>query len=398
MSVKVEPLIYIAICIILAFAYCIYLILRKNKEVNNLREDKNKVEQEVKRLYEDKERANNEKHAAELERDAALKKEQEMKIIFNSEDQMQPWLANLYADYEYTQEKAVSDYLRNKSHPAIRASDEVLKLAREKRIILAQCKMYEYQFELLRSALPWIEDYLELDTPDIKRMSQQKAESDEEGYDKYKNWLSPIEYAELPNTKKFQIALQRYLEQPKSNWEAGVIYERYIGYLYEIQGYKVEYSGALRGKEDMGRDIIAVKKNETLIIQCKRRKPLNRDGERNEIHENVVFQTYGSAVHYQLEHKREMVRAVIYTTTCLSSVAYQCAKYLNVEVFQNFPLDYGYPLIKCNISRNGEKIYHLPFDQQYDYVRIEQQRGEFYARTVAEAEAKGFRWHGNKEY
>jgi hypothetical protein len=28
-------------------------------------------------------------------------------------------------------------------------------------------------------------------------------------------------------------------------------------------------------------------------------------------------------------------------------------------------------MIKCNISkRSGEKIYHLPFDQQYDKVKI----------------------------
>ncbi|MEY3495804.1 MAG: hypothetical protein RJA80_26 [Actinomycetota bacterium] len=29
-----------------------------------------------------------------------------------------------------------------------------------------------------------------------------------------------------------------------------------------------------------------------------------------------------------------------------------------------------YPVIKCNIASNGEKIYHLPFDQQYDKTLI----------------------------
>lgn len=54
-------------------------------------------------------------------------------------------------------------------------------------------------------------------------------------------------------------------------------------------------------------------------------------------------------------------------------------------------------MIKCNIGSNGEKIYHLPFDQQYDKTRIDK-KGEFYAKTTEEAEKKGFRrafkWHG----
>ncbi len=62
----------------------------------------------------------------------------------------------------------------------------------------------------------------------------------------------------------------------------------------------------------------------------------------------------------------------------------------------------SYPCIKCNIGRSesGEtKIYHLPFDQQYDATKIKN-RGEFYAMTVKEAEDAGFRrtfkWFGNK--
>ncbi len=59
-----------------------------------------------------------------------------------------------------------------------------------------------------------------------------------------------------------------------------------------------------------------------------------------------------------------------------------------------------YPMIKCNINRNtGERIYHLPFDQQYDKCIINPAEGEFYAKTVKEAEENGFRramrWRGN---
>jgi hypothetical protein len=49
-------------------------------------------------------------------------------------------------------------------------------------------------------------------------------------------------------------------------------------------------------------------------------------------------------------------------------------------------------MVKCNISgRDGEKIYHLPFDQQYDRTKIGHRPGEKYVYSVAEAERDGFR-------
>ena len=60
----------------------------------------------------------------------------------------------------------------------------------------------------------------------------------------------------------------------------------------------------------------------------------------------------------------------------------------------------GYPCIKCNISMvDGARIYHLPFDQQYDNTRIEIKKGEMYCQAVEEAEKAGFRrafkWRGD---
>ena len=49
-------------------------------------------------------------------------------------------------------------------------------------------------------------------------------------------------------------------------------------------------------------------------------------------------------------------------------------------------------MIKCNINRlSGEKIYHLPFDINYDKTVIDPAQGEFYAATVQQAESAGFR-------
>lgn len=71
----------------------------------------------------------------------------------------------------------------------------------------------------------------------------------------------------------------------------------------------------------------------------------------------------------------------------LSYVAEQFCKKLGILIR---PTEYvDYPRIKCNVN-GGNKIYHLPFDQQYDRTMI-CNKGEFYAWNVKEAESKGFR-------
>ncbi len=88
------------------------------------------------------------------------------------------------------------------------------------------------------------------------------------------------------------------------------------------------------------------------------------------------------------------------TTQRRTEVFRQFARQLTIEIRESEPFE-RYPSIKCNVSRRrGEKIYHLPFDQQYDNTIIEEERLEMYAETVAEAEAAGFRraykWKGER--
>ena len=55
-------------------------------------------------------------------------------------------------------------------------------------------------------------------------------------------------------------------------------------------------------------------------------------------------------------------------------------------------------MIKCHVGKT-EKIYHLPFDQQYDRTQMSRDDGDIYVSTVAEAEKLGFRrayrWKGS---
>ena len=63
---------------------------------------------------------------------------------------------------------------------------------------------------------------------------------------------------------------------------------------------------------------------------------------------------------------------------------------MKVKVFENKELE-EFPRIKCNIGKGGEKIYHMPFDQQYDRTIIDKIKGECFVSTVEEAVNKGFR-------
>jgi hypothetical protein len=108
------------------------------------------------------------------------------------------------------------------------------------------------------------------------------------------------------------------------------------------------------------------------------------------IREKHVFQLFGTTIHYRLASPGIPVTAVLGTTTSLSDVAAEAAKVLDIRV-DTIMLPPSYPMIKCNINPGtGERIYHLPFDQQYDRTQI-CRPGECYVETIKEAEHLGFR-------
>ena len=122
------------------------------------------------------------------------------------------------------------------------------------------------------------------------------------------------------------------------------------------------------------------------------------------IHEKHINQLFGTTVMYYLEEmaidnslaefynclSTKKIIPVFITSTILSDTARKFATSLGIEYHENVKLE-KYPMIKCNINNSTkEKIYHLPFDQQYDSIKIAN-KGEFYAMTVAEAENAGFR-------
>lgn len=307
------------------------------------------------------------------EQEQRIKKEkvkiENAKKIVSEKQQTYPFLATLMAEYRQSMlDITVRDHATKKDMIA-----KFKKAEKEKAMLHNQIAVYEYMFPILNEFK---------DVPPLQ-LSQTLENSKTTGF-QYQ-WLTKEEYDALTSEEKQQQWIKRYLIGiSKSNWEAGIKYERYIGYLCEKEGYNVKYTGATLKLNDMGRDLIAYKGNTIYIIQCK------RYAQGKEVHENHLFQLFGSVAHYKKEHPNHKVIGVFVTSSQLSDVAKQCAESLSVILYENIPFD-NYPTIKCNIGKNGEKIYHLPFDQQYDHVTIQFSKGEFYADTIEEAQNLGFR-------
>lgn len=353
--------------------------IKKHNELNNKEQELTNLSISNDKIFESKQK--------ELDHTKAY-----IDKLLNESSQRYPWLSNLYSELFYSIDKNTANELKHKKRPAIKASDAVSEIAYEKKQLLKQNKMFEHQILYLESLFPWLEDFKEVNPYEaydsIVSVDEQETARDE--YETLKKWLSPEEYQKLSNTEKYQLALDRYKKRKKSDWEIGIEFERYIGYLYETKGYTVKYHGALMGLEDMGRDLIVEKDSEILIIQCK------RWAKTKTIHEKHIFQLYGSVIVESIQNPNKNYKGLFITTTSLSELASKCAKELGIKVKENVAFE-DYPLIKCNISKYGEKIYHLPFDQQYDRVNITPSTGESYAYTIEEAEANGFRrayrWH-----
>lgn len=299
-----------------------------------------------------------------------------------------PWVAEQYSIYKTAFLDAIEEHLRTKRNPSIKGAEAVKTAKRQAKeaerkyfIMLGLVNYYE-------CLCPWLKELQ--DAPD-ELIQQNKGNIDDVNIgDPAKKYMASSEWDNLPTQEKFQRALDRYWNRNKTKLEIGRLYERFIGYEYERDGWDVTFFGAIKGLEDLGRDLI-VKKNRTVrIIQCK-----NWAADKT-IHEKHIFQLFGTCILYELENHKKP-KGIFVTSCNLSDTAKKCASMLGIDIIENKKLT-RFPSIKCNIGKAGERIYHLPFDQQYDKIKIEKNKNEFYCETIQEAENAGFRrafrWHG----
>lgn len=311
------------------------------------------------------------------------------------------WLSEQYAEFAEWSLQEVEQKLQwwNRAH---RASEIVSMVRQQHRQAIKLLRAYKARARYYEKMFPFLCDLTEGQGNVVPQESLETEQSDGvPPTDNARRWLTDAEYSSKSEVERNQLALERYLRRNKTNWEIGRDFEAFIGHEYARRGYLVEYVGMQEGIEDLGRDLICKRGEETLVIQCK------RWAQGRLIHEKHINQLVGTTLEYAQKNGGtlrlglhtmrfgdglfgQLIRPVFVTTTELSDTAKQFAASLGVEVAEGVKVG-EYPAIKCNISRqDGRKIYHLPFDEQYDSTIIEPDRGESFAHTVQEAVDMGF--------
>lgn len=302
-----------------------------------------------------------------------------------------PYVAAIASDYVVA---AISDmeHMLGKRYTDA-AHEKEIKLRPIKsacRDITEQAKLAIYQMEYLRTLYPNIDDVLDTNYLDLPFALNIDSHADP-----VSQWVTKTEYETLTENERNQLALDRYIEsRNKTKWQIGRDYELSVGYSYEKHGYDVDYYGSFNGIEDLGRDLIVKKGSNVEIVQCK------YWAFGKQIHEKHIFQLYGTMLTYAIENGLDpkKVKGVFITNIAYSSTAIKFADMLGIELQANVPFE-EFPRIKCNIAADGERIYHLPMDQQYDTVKLDKP-GETKVFKVTQATHKGFRrawrWYGGE--
>lgn len=382
------PLVYILILLFLRSS----IVSQRQDNEWTLNKNKGVLEKNEETLKEiQKQRAALQKDLAE--RNATLSKILDLNTHFNKNFlEGRKWLAELISQYREAPDQALEECLRYKDRPALAAAKEVSRIKKEKKALVKENVLLKSELETIKEYFPVVEEYEQEILEETNGFLPMDL-TDDSGVDRVRRFMSPEEYKKLPTSERNQLALDRFLKHTSQSY-VGKLFELQLGWEYEQANYLVEYTGIQNKKKDRGRDLICKEfagMGDTLIVQAKCWSA------KKTIFEKHIFQLFGTVFEYKRKHPREVVRGVFVTTTKLDDFAKECAKELGIEIEENYKLRKDFPMIKCNISSSGEKIYHLPFDQQYDKVKIDKQ-GEFLALTVKEAEAAGFRramrWHG----
>lgn len=299
------------------------------------------------------------------------------------------WLSGMIADFMTISEE---QYIKSLNYSQSIAKHEralkITDLKTEKRQLIQEKKILEYELAYIKSIYPDLDDFIEFDG----------LSNELEIENGIRTIVSREEYQNLTDYDKNVLALEYYKNKDKTNWEIGRDYELSVGYQLEKRGLKVQYYGIEKKLEDLGRDLIAENEKKIMIIQCK------YWAKSKVIHEKHITQLYGTFIKFKLDNKEEQreIIPVFITYTQLSETAKEFATALGVKVLENFEMK-DYPLIKCKNNRDefGEetKIYHLPLDLQYDKTIIKPQNGDFMAFSIDDAEKAGFRraykWRGD---
>lgn len=197
----------------------------------------------------------------------------------------------------------------------------------------------------------------------------------EELQNQFEKWLIAVENAKAEN-----------------KWKYGRDYERYVGYLFEREGFSVIYNGATKGSSDGGIDLFCFKDGIVYPIQCKRwKKKVDEEEIDKFVRAVAIFKRNRSSYSIPLCYSK--VIPIFYTTSGYTD--YAMWKAHDVDLIcrvQRFNSIREYPAVKCTLQ-NRKKVYYLPFDKDFDSISVGVYRGGCYKFSVLEAEKEGFHYH-----
>ncbi len=109
------------------------------------------------------------------------------------------WLARLISESESTFDNRLENHLRTKSHPALKAAEEVKRANQKKREAIAKLKFLEYQLAAYKEYFPVLEEYEDIILDEVAGFKRgDDIDDPDENIDRAYLYLSKEEYQELP--------------------------------------------------------------------------------------------------------------------------------------------------------------------------------------------------------
>ena len=147
--------------------------------------------------------------------------------------------------YDAKHDEQLAYWLETKSHPAYTAAQTVRTETQKRRNAEQAFRRAKLLLDYYFSISPDAQEDLEARTEQSN--SEIEAPSLDNSEDIAGRYLSTEEYSRLSVTQRNQLAIDRFWSWKKSKRSIGRLYEQYIGWLYEHNGWLVDYFGISEG-------------------------------------------------------------------------------------------------------------------------------------------------------
>lgn len=148
------------------------------------------------------------------EKDLQLKEEAFRKLVQEKTVGF-PWLTEVISEFEKYIDLDNAHFFRHKKHAAIKASEIVAKISKEKKYLKKELKLAQNFVAYYETLFPWLRDYVDENLNDILiRVREEKNIKKEE--DPVQHYMKNEEYYSLSSTERNQLALDRYLNSTKA--------------------------------------------------------------------------------------------------------------------------------------------------------------------------------------